>query len=166
MYPTEGGSAGFYPGDELIGRETSRNREAVLLLLENAACPQAVIGKAAQYCGTAPLTTIFAGDVAQVSPPIGLTGGANFGLSFKYRFGHSRTSSRADYLRVRVIGNVTRTVFIVRGERRRRGATWEEAALSLSRFAGQTVRIQVEAVDRSRKSALKAAVDGVHVTRF
>ena len=61
MYPQEGGSAGFYPGDELIGRETSRNREAVLLLLENAACPQAVIGKAAQYCGTAPLTTLFAG---------------------------------------------------------------------------------------------------------
>ena len=44
--PGEGGSAGFYPADELIGRETSRNREAVLLLLENAACPQAVIGKA------------------------------------------------------------------------------------------------------------------------
>ena len=60
MYPAEGGSAGFYPADELIGRETSRNREAVLLLLENAACPQAVIGKAAQYCGTAPLTTLFA----------------------------------------------------------------------------------------------------------
>ena len=78
-----------------------------------------------------------------------------------------RRSSSADYLRVRVVGNVTRTVFTVRGERRRRGAAWgERATVSLSRFAGQTVRIEVEVVDRGRKSALRAAVDAVRVTRF
>ena len=108
--PGDFGQRRLLPRDEVIPAQTARNRAAVLYLLEHAACPYAVIGKEAQYC-EAPLTTIFAGDVAQVSPPIGLTGGANFGLSFKYRFGHSRTSSRADYLRVRVIGNVTRTVF-------------------------------------------------------
>ena len=51
MYPRTAAAPASTRGDELIGRETSRNREAVLLLLENAACPQAVIGKAAQYCG-------------------------------------------------------------------------------------------------------------------
>ena len=47
-----------------------------MLLLENTACPQAAIGKAARYCATAPTTTVFTGDADTVSPPIALTGGA------------------------------------------------------------------------------------------
>lgn len=43
MYPT-GSSPGFYPSDTTIGRETSRNREAVLRLLEYADCPYEIIG--------------------------------------------------------------------------------------------------------------------------
>ncbi|MFJ7148711.1 M14 family metallopeptidase [Streptomyces sp. NPDC100445] len=50
MYPASGGG-GFYPPDEVIERETSRNRDAVLQLLENADCMYRAIGKAAQYCG-------------------------------------------------------------------------------------------------------------------
>jgi carboxypeptidase T len=44
MYPTSFGGGGFYPPDEVIQRETSRNREAVLLLLEYSDCPPRVIG--------------------------------------------------------------------------------------------------------------------------
>lgn len=50
MYPTDSGSSGFYPPDEVIDRETSRNKDAVLQLLENADCMYRAIGKAAQYC--------------------------------------------------------------------------------------------------------------------
>ena len=51
MYPgASGGGGGFYPPDEVIPRETSRNREAVLLLLENADCMYRSIGKEEQYC--------------------------------------------------------------------------------------------------------------------
>ncbi|MEV4431818.1 M14 family metallopeptidase [Streptomyces sp. NPDC049585] len=51
MYPDESGAGGgFYPPDEVIDRETARNREAVLQLLENADCMYRSIGKAAQYC--------------------------------------------------------------------------------------------------------------------
>ncbi|WP_283137665.1 M14 family zinc carboxypeptidase [Rhizohabitans arisaemae] len=50
MYP-KSGNGGFYPPDEVIGRETSRNKEAVLRLLEYADCPYRAIGKQAQYCG-------------------------------------------------------------------------------------------------------------------
>ncbi|MFE3578561.1 M14 family metallopeptidase [Streptomyces vinaceus] len=51
MYPSESGSGGgFYPPDEVIERETSRNRDAVLQLLENADCMYRSIGKQAQYC--------------------------------------------------------------------------------------------------------------------
>ncbi|MET8506055.1 M14 family metallopeptidase [Streptomyces sp. NPDC004787] len=50
MYPTSSWDGGFYPPDEVIERETSRNRDAVLQLLENADCMYRSIGKAAQYC--------------------------------------------------------------------------------------------------------------------
>ncbi|QKZ19127.1 M14 family metallopeptidase [Streptomyces chartreusis] len=49
MYPRSGGG-GFYPPDEVIERETSRNRDAVLQLLENADCMYRSIGKEGQYC--------------------------------------------------------------------------------------------------------------------
>jgi hypothetical protein len=50
MYPDTSAQGGFYPPDEVIPAETSRNREAVLYLLEQSACPYGVIGKSAQYC--------------------------------------------------------------------------------------------------------------------
>ncbi|MBM9619627.1 M14 family metallopeptidase [Streptomyces zhihengii] len=50
MYPTGFGGGGFYPPDEVIERETSRNRDAVLQLLENSDCMYRSIGKQAQYC--------------------------------------------------------------------------------------------------------------------
>jgi hypothetical protein len=50
MYPRTS-NPGFYPPDEVIGRETARNRAAVLQLLTYADCPWRIIGKEAQYCG-------------------------------------------------------------------------------------------------------------------
>ncbi|MCP9991028.1 MULTISPECIES: M14 family metallopeptidase [Streptomyces] len=50
MYPRSASGGGFYPPDEVIERETSRNRDAVLQLLENADCMYRVIGKESQYC--------------------------------------------------------------------------------------------------------------------
>ncbi|MDG4858489.1 M14 family metallopeptidase [Streptomyces sp. T-3] len=50
MYPSSAGGGGFYPPDEVIERETSRNRDAVLQLLENADCMYRSIGKEQQYC--------------------------------------------------------------------------------------------------------------------
>ncbi|MGW2016366.1 M14 family metallopeptidase [Streptomyces sp. NPDC001927] len=52
MYPASSWNGGFYPPDEVIERETSRNRDAVLQLLENADCMYRSIGKQAQYCTT------------------------------------------------------------------------------------------------------------------
>jgi hypothetical protein len=46
MYPGSSGSGGgFYPPDEVITRETSRNRAAVLMLLDYSDCPRRVIGQ-------------------------------------------------------------------------------------------------------------------------
>jgi hypothetical protein len=41
---------GFYPPDEVIARETVRNRDAVLLLAEYADCPYRVIDAENAYC--------------------------------------------------------------------------------------------------------------------
>ncbi|TDV41751.1 M14 family metallopeptidase [Actinophytocola oryzae] len=43
MYPSSGGTSSFYPPDEVISREVSRNRAAVLLL-DYSDCPARVIG--------------------------------------------------------------------------------------------------------------------------
>ena len=135
MYPGEGPGAGFYPPDELIGRETSRNREAALLLLEEAACPYAAIGRQSTYCATAPLTTVYAAArPAPISRAIALTGSANFGLTLRHRAA----------VRVRVNN---RTVLRASGS--------GSATASLSRFAGQTVRIE-----------LRGQASGLRVTRF
>ena len=50
MYPRSASGGGFYPPASVIARETSRNREAALLLAEVADCPYKVIGKQSTYC--------------------------------------------------------------------------------------------------------------------
>lgn len=49
MYPRSA-SPGFYPPDEVIPAQTSRNRSAVLLLAEYADCPYRVVGLEGTYC--------------------------------------------------------------------------------------------------------------------
>jgi carboxypeptidase T len=51
MYPRSS-NPGFYPPDDMIDRETSRNEEAVRSLLNYADCPYRAIGKQDQYCGS------------------------------------------------------------------------------------------------------------------
>jgi hypothetical protein len=60
MYPKTS-SPGFYPPDEAIAAQTSRNREAVLRTLEISDCPYRAIGKETQYCGL-PSSTIYSDD--------------------------------------------------------------------------------------------------------
>ncbi|GAA1509894.1 hypothetical protein GCM10009827_025070 [Dactylosporangium maewongense] len=62
MYPGNSGGGGFYPPDEVIAAQTALNREASLQIAEYADCPYRVIGKEAQYCGTAPGTTVWSDD--------------------------------------------------------------------------------------------------------
>ncbi len=84
MYPGSASGGGFYPPDEVIGRETARNREAVLQFLDASDCVYEVIGKAAQYCGgTTPPTAgqrytngtdVAVRDLATVESPIAVSG--------------------------------------------------------------------------------------------
>jgi carboxypeptidase T len=58
MYPGSSGGGGFYPPDEVIPAQTSRNRTATLLLAEYADCPYRAAGLQGTYCGT-PGTTVY-----------------------------------------------------------------------------------------------------------
>ena len=54
LYPSHSqvsSTARFYPPDEVIGPQTERNKAAILMLIEAAGCPYAVIGKARTNCG-------------------------------------------------------------------------------------------------------------------
>jgi len=69
MYPRTSAQGGFYPPDEVIPAETSRNRAAVLYLLDQADCPYDVIGKGGIYCGsgTPPVDTGLVGPSASAA---------------------------------------------------------------------------------------------------
>ena len=44
-------TARFYPPDEILGRETRRNKTAILDLINRATCPYSIIGKKVSHCG-------------------------------------------------------------------------------------------------------------------
>jgi carboxypeptidase T len=106
------------------------------------------------------------GATTALSPAIALTGGSNYALAFNWYLAHGSNASSADYLRVSVVvGSTTTTVFQALGAATNRNGAWAAANLSLSAFAGQTVRIRIEAADAGTASLVEAAVDDLKVTR-
>ena len=96
------------------------------------------------------------------SPALKLGGSGSTGwtLDFRYSFAHNAKASAADYLRVLVDGS---EVFRVSGSAQNRNAAWQRATVSLDDFAGQTVRLVVEAADGGPDSLVEAQLDDVRV---
>ena len=86
-------------------------------------------------------------------------------LSFSYYFAHATNSSSADFFRVKVVGTTTTTVFQELGSTVNDNAVWAPSTVNISAFAGQTVRILIEAADASTASLVEAAVDDVKITQ-
>ena len=100
------------------------------------------------------------------SPSITLSGGTSFTLTFSYYLAHGTNSSTADFFRVRiVVGSAVTTVFQELGGTENDDAVFTTATVNLSQFAGQTIRILIEAADASTASLVEAAVDDVRITR-
>ena len=91
-----------------------------------------------------------------------LTGGSNYALSFNWYLAHGSNATSADYLRVLVNGT---EVFRVNGAASNRNGAWALANVSLNGYAGQTIRVRVEAADAGTASLVEAAVDDLKVTR-
>ncbi len=99
------------------------------------------------------------------SPAITLPAGANLSLTFRYYLAHGSNSSNADFLRVKVVGTTTATVFEKLGAAVNQDGAWAAASVSLNAYAGQTVRLLIEAADASSGSLVEAGIDDVKVLR-
>ena len=99
------------------------------------------------------------------SPAIALPATGNLTLSFSYYLAHGSNSSSADFFRVRVVGTTTATVFESLGAATNRNGAWTAASASLNAFAGQSVRILIEAADASTASLVEAGVDDVRIVQ-
>jgi trimeric autotransporter adhesin len=99
------------------------------------------------------------------SPAIALPATGTLTLTFSYYFAHGTNSSTADFLRVTVIGTTSTQVLQELGSTTDDDAVWANASANISAFAGQTVRILIEAADASTASLVEAAVDDVRITQ-
>jgi hypothetical protein len=228
MYPPFGckGCGGFKPPDEVIEAETTRNRTAVLYLLEQADCPWRAAGLGATNCGplfddfetargwkvdpfgtdgatrglfargipqgssdangskqlartssgraalvtglarggSATANDVDGGTTSALSPTVRLGAGA-WTLRFRFTFAHNAAAGASDYLRVSVVenGNVVTPVWTVTGAPANRNAAWSTASVPLDAWAGQTVRLLVEANDGNSDNIVEAAVDDLRV---
>jgi aminopeptidase S len=97
------------------------------------------------------------------SPAIALPTGGALTLTFRYYLAHGTNSSSADYLRVAVAGTTTATVLEELGAATNDDAAWATATVDVSAFAGQTIRIRIEAADASTASLVEAGIDDVRV---
>jgi extracellular elastinolytic metalloproteinase len=100
------------------------------------------------------------------SPAITLQGGTNFTLTFSYYLAHGANSSTADFFRVRIVaGSAITTVFQELGSAANKNGAFTSATADLSQFAGQTIRILIEAADNAGASLVEAGVDDLRITR-
>jgi hypothetical protein len=101
------------------------------------------------------------GKTSMQSPAIVLPSGRELTLSFSYYLAHYTNSSTDDFLRVYVVGSSSVKVFEELGAANNDDAVWASFSGDISSFAGQTVRISIEAADAGTASLVEAAVDDV-----
>ena len=99
------------------------------------------------------------------SPAIALPSTGTLALSFSYYLAHGTNSSTADFLRVFVVGATTSQVFQELGGTENDNGVWATGSVSITSFAGQTVRIRIEAADASTASLVEAGIDNVTITQ-
>jgi subtilisin family serine protease len=101
-----------------------------------------------------------------LSPAIELPSSGTLTLGFAYYFAHQKSSSSADFFRVTLVGSATtEQVFQELGAATTLPAAYKTPSIDISRFAGQTVHILIQAADGARGSLVEAAVDDVMITQ-
>jgi choice-of-anchor B domain-containing protein len=99
------------------------------------------------------------------SPAITLPSAGTLTLSLSWYLAHGSNSSSADFFRVSIVhSGGTSTVFSQAGAAVNRDGAWATATANLTAFAGQSIRILIEAADASTASLVEAGVDDVEIT--
>jgi extracellular elastinolytic metalloproteinase len=99
------------------------------------------------------------------SPAITLPATGTLTLTFNQYLAHGSNATSADFLRVSVVGTTTSVVFQRIGSATDVDGAWAAASVSLNAFAGQTVRLLIEAADAGTASLVEAGIDDVRITR-
>jgi hypothetical protein len=97
------------------------------------------------------------------SPAITLPASGTLTLQFSWYLAHLNNATSADFFRVVVVGSTTSTVFSQAGSATNRAGSWATASANLTSFAGQTIRIRIEAADAATGSLIEAGVDNVTI---
>lgn len=77
---------------------------------------------------------------------------------------HGNNASNADFLRIKVLGTTTATLYQQLGAATNRNAVWSQQTLDLTPWKGQTVRLEVECADAAGASLVECAVDTVSIS--
>jgi extracellular elastinolytic metalloproteinase len=99
------------------------------------------------------------------SPAITLPATGTLTLTFNQYLAHGSNATSADFLRVSVVGTTTSVVFQRVGSATNLNGAWAAASANLTPFAGQTIRLLIEAADASTASLVEAGIDDVRITR-
>ena len=147
-----------------VGDPQGTSSSGVTLQLDNAAtgANDLVTGRlAGSSAGT---HDIDSGETSVRSPNIALPSNSNITLSFSFYMAHLNNATTDDYLRVKVVGSSTSTVFEELGSADNDAGAWDTFSVNLDSFAGQTVYLLVEAADGGGGSLVEAALDDVLIT--
>jgi extracellular elastinolytic metalloproteinase len=96
-----------------------------------------------------------------LSPAITLPSTGTLTLTFNQYLAHGSNATSADFLRVSVVGSTTSVVFQRAGAATDVDGVWTAASASLNAFAGQTIRLRIEAADADTASLVEAGIDDV-----
>lgn len=95
------------------------------------------------------------------SPEITLPMADSLTLSFRYYLAHGSNSTPDDYLRVKVVGSSSSTVFEELGAGNNDDGVWAINNANIDGFAGETVYLLIAAADAGSESLVEAAIDDV-----
>ena len=97
------------------------------------------------------------------SPQVTLPAGT-LTLSYSWYLAHLSNATSADYFRVSIVHNTGTTVLHEQlGTNSSRAGAWAAHQEDISAYAGQTVRILIEAADASGGSLIEAALDDISI---
>jgi len=100
------------------------------------------------------------------SPAVTLPASGTLRLLTSWYLAHGSNSSSADFFRISIVHNGgTTVVFSQPGAATNRNGAWTSGNWTISQYAGQSVRILVEAADASGPSLVEAGVDDISITR-
>jgi aminopeptidase S len=100
------------------------------------------------------------------SPAITLPSTGTLNVSMSWYLAHGSNASSADFFRISIVHNGgTSVLFNQAGAATNRNAVWASGTWTVTAFAGQSIRILIQAADASGASLVEAGVDNVQITR-